>query len=128
MLVPTLDHVIALGRGGPDTFENTVAACRLCNQAKADMAVDQIRDLLPHRRVGLLNWMLGKRQREKNRKRGRRRAMKKIAERAQTEAERTNRLVSGVEALDPETLSAILEASPGARSVAAGQRLASAGE
>jgi len=30
----TLDHVIPLAKGGPDTFENTVAACYACNQAK----------------------------------------------------------------------------------------------
>ncbi len=30
----TLDHVIPLAKGGPDTFDNTVAACHACNQAK----------------------------------------------------------------------------------------------
>jgi hypothetical protein len=30
----TLDHVIPLAKGGPDTYENTVASCYVCNQAK----------------------------------------------------------------------------------------------
>ena len=32
----TLDHIIPLGRGGPDIFENTQAMCYACNCAKAD--------------------------------------------------------------------------------------------
>jgi 5-methylcytosine-specific restriction endonuclease McrA len=36
----SLDHHYPVSRGGPDTYENTVAACRACNDAKAD--------LLPH--------------------------------------------------------------------------------
>lgn len=36
MTQPTLDHVIPLSKGGADHWENTVAACFVCNQAKAD--------------------------------------------------------------------------------------------
>lgn len=32
----TTDHVIPLSKGGPDTFENTVASCEPCNKAKGD--------------------------------------------------------------------------------------------
>jgi 5-methylcytosine-specific restriction endonuclease McrA len=32
----TLDHFIPLGQGGPDSFENCVAACQHCNEQKAD--------------------------------------------------------------------------------------------
>ncbi len=34
---PTIDHIIPLSLGGPDTFENTVAACTPCNSAKANL-------------------------------------------------------------------------------------------
>jgi 5-methylcytosine-specific restriction endonuclease McrA len=33
----TIDHVVALSKGGPDTKENTVAACAACNTAKGSM-------------------------------------------------------------------------------------------
>jgi len=33
----TLDHLTPLSRGGRDTFENTVAACHACNQAKGSL-------------------------------------------------------------------------------------------
>lgn len=29
-----LDHVIPYSRGGPDTYENLVSACRTCNRTK----------------------------------------------------------------------------------------------
>lgn len=32
----TLDHVLPASRGGPDTWENLVAACEPCNHGKAD--------------------------------------------------------------------------------------------
>ena len=32
----TIDHVIPRSKGGRNTLKNTVAACRTCNQAKAD--------------------------------------------------------------------------------------------
>lgn len=37
----TLDHYIPLSAGGPDTFENTVAACIPCNRAKANNMPDE---------------------------------------------------------------------------------------
>ena len=33
----TIDHVVALSKGGPDIKENTVAACAACNTAKGSM-------------------------------------------------------------------------------------------
>ena len=30
----TVDHSIPRGRGGPDTIENCVSACRQCNEAR----------------------------------------------------------------------------------------------
>lgn len=36
----TLDHVVPLSKGGPDTIHNTVAACMGCNQAKADLSAE----------------------------------------------------------------------------------------
>ena len=38
-LRPTIDHVVARAVGGPDCFENTVAACAGCNSAKGAMPV-----------------------------------------------------------------------------------------
>ncbi|MBT5378980.1 MAG: DUF3297 family protein [Opitutae bacterium] len=32
----TIDHVIAMGNGGADLFENTAAACSACNRHKSD--------------------------------------------------------------------------------------------
>jgi len=43
----TLDHVVALARGGPDTRENCVAACHRCNQAKRDMDAETFRRWRP---------------------------------------------------------------------------------
>lgn len=40
------DHVLARSRGGADTFENCVSACKLCNQAKGSRLVEQFRPLL----------------------------------------------------------------------------------
>lgn len=37
---PTLDHIIPLSKGGKDTFENTQALCRECNECKADSVPD----------------------------------------------------------------------------------------
>jgi 5-methylcytosine-specific restriction endonuclease McrA len=39
----TLDHVVPLARGGPDSEANTVAACEACNAAKADMSAQAFR-------------------------------------------------------------------------------------
>ena len=39
----TLDHVVPLARGGPDSEANTVAACEACNGAKADISAQLYR-------------------------------------------------------------------------------------
>ncbi len=39
----TLDHVIPLSEGGPDEFENTVAACAYCNCQKASLSAEEFR-------------------------------------------------------------------------------------
>ncbi len=38
----TRDHVVPLSRGGTDTWENTVTACRPCNHRKADRLLDEL--------------------------------------------------------------------------------------
>ena len=35
----TVDHIIALSKGGPESEDNTVACCGPCNNAKGDMDV-----------------------------------------------------------------------------------------
>jgi 5-methylcytosine-specific restriction endonuclease McrA len=40
---PTLDHVVALSKGGRDSFDNTVAACFGCNNAKGDLSVEEFK-------------------------------------------------------------------------------------
>lgn len=47
----TIDHVVALARGGPDTRANCVAACQRCNELKRDMDADLFRKYRP--------WMAG---------------------------------------------------------------------
>ena len=37
----TIDHVTPKGRGGVDTWENLVAACKPCNQKKGDRMPDE---------------------------------------------------------------------------------------
>lgn len=43
----TIDHVVALARGGPDTRENCVAACQRCNELKRDMDAELFRRWRP---------------------------------------------------------------------------------
>jgi hypothetical protein len=38
----TRDHVVPVSRGGADTWENVVTACRLCNHRKADRLLEEI--------------------------------------------------------------------------------------
>ncbi|MAT52466.1 MAG: HNH endonuclease [Porticoccaceae bacterium] len=38
----TRDHIVPLSRGGLDRWENVVAACRRCNQHKADRLLEEI--------------------------------------------------------------------------------------
>lgn len=37
----TRDHVVPASRGGADTWENVVTACRICNHRKADRLLDE---------------------------------------------------------------------------------------
>ena len=37
----TIDHIIPKGRGGMDTWENLVTACKPCNQIKGDRTPDE---------------------------------------------------------------------------------------
>ena len=37
----TRDHIMPSSRGGPDTWENVVAACKRCNQHKADKTPEE---------------------------------------------------------------------------------------
>ena len=39
----TIDHVIATNKGGNDSLDNLVLACRPCNSAKRDLSVKQFR-------------------------------------------------------------------------------------
>jgi len=38
----TRDHIVPVSRGGEDKWENVVAACRRCNQHKADLLLEDI--------------------------------------------------------------------------------------
>lgn len=38
-----IDHVIPQSKGGPDTFDNLVPACRLCNGRKHDHDLEEFR-------------------------------------------------------------------------------------
>jgi len=38
----TRDHVVAVSRGGKDTWDNVVTACRECNHRKAAMSIEDI--------------------------------------------------------------------------------------
>ena len=38
----TRDHIVPTSRGGEDRWENVVAACRRCNQHKADRLLDEL--------------------------------------------------------------------------------------
>lgn len=83
LLVATLDHVIPKSQGGEHSFENTVAACWLCNTAKQSMMPEEAAVHLPHRRIALLNTIERKAARSKRTiKRQRQRARERIREAA----------------------------------------------
>ena len=44
----TLDHVIPQSKGGPNTWDNLVTACKACNGEKADMTVEEYTNELPN--------------------------------------------------------------------------------
>ncbi len=50
----TLDHCIPQAKGGPDTFANSVAACALCNLAKADLLPDEFALTMLDRRAAII--------------------------------------------------------------------------
>lgn len=58
----TVDHVVALARGGPDTRENCVAACQRCNELKRDMDAGLFRKYRP--------WLAGETREPPGRARG----------------------------------------------------------
>lgn len=43
----TLDHVIPQSKGGKDTWDNLVTACRPCNQEKADLTLEEYGKEIP---------------------------------------------------------------------------------
>ncbi|MEM7432172.1 MAG: HNH endonuclease [Pseudomonadota bacterium] len=56
----TRDHVVPVSRGGADTWENVVTACRICNHRKADRLLEECNMRLlalpyaPNRAEGLI--------------------------------------------------------------------------
>ena len=42
----TIDHILPQSKGGKDTVDNTVPACQLCNNQKADRSVEEFRDFI----------------------------------------------------------------------------------
>ena len=45
--VLTIDHVIPKSKGGPDSWENWVTACRNCNHEKADLTLEEYGKEIP---------------------------------------------------------------------------------
>lgn len=43
----TLDHVIPQSKGGPNTWDNLVTACRRCNGEKADLSLEEYGKEIP---------------------------------------------------------------------------------
>lgn len=43
----TLDHVIPQSKGGKDSWDNLVTACRTCNQEKADLTLEEYGKEIP---------------------------------------------------------------------------------
>ena len=42
----TIDHIVPQSKGGKDTPENTVPACQLCNNQKADRTIEEFREFI----------------------------------------------------------------------------------
>lgn len=45
--VLTIDHVVPKSKGGPDSWENLVTACRNCNHEKADLTLEEYGKEIP---------------------------------------------------------------------------------
>ena len=43
----TLDHVIPQSKGGPNTWNNLVTACKSCNGEKADLSLEEYGKEIP---------------------------------------------------------------------------------
>lgn len=43
----TLDHVVPQSKGGPNTWDNLVTACKPCNNEKADLTVEEYTKDIP---------------------------------------------------------------------------------
>jgi len=43
----TLDHVIPQSKGGPDSWDNLVTACKTCNSQKADLTLEEYGKEIP---------------------------------------------------------------------------------
>jgi len=44
----TIDHVIPQSKGGPNTWDNLVTACKTCNGEKADLTLKEYGKKIPH--------------------------------------------------------------------------------
>lgn len=49
---PTLDHVVPESQGGTDGMYNLRAACHTCNNAKADLSVEEFFEMVDRRDKG----------------------------------------------------------------------------
>ena len=47
----TVDHVVAKNKGGDDSLDNLVLACRSCNSAKRDLAIKHFRFAMSWKKV-----------------------------------------------------------------------------
>ena len=43
----TLDHVVPQSKGGPNTWDNLVTACKKCNGEKADLTLEEYGKVIP---------------------------------------------------------------------------------
>ena len=42
----TIDHIVAISKGGSNDIANTIPSCQLCNNQKADRTVEEFRAFL----------------------------------------------------------------------------------
>ena len=43
----TLDHVVPQSKGGPNSWDNLVTACKICNSEKADLTLEEYGKAIP---------------------------------------------------------------------------------